>query len=281
MKLGELFKFCKVELQKHNITSYQIDSLILISHTLKISKEEVIFNSDLLLSNSQRKEIKSLLKRRILGEPISHIIGKRAFFEDEFLVNKNVLDPRPDSEILIETILEIFLSNQQKLKILELGVGSGCLILTILKKLKDAFGVGVDISKTALKVVKENAKNLKLVPKLTLINSNWFEKLEEWDFDLIISNPPYIKTDAINNLQKEVKLFEPKLALDGGKDGLDCYRIIAKDVDKFLKKSGYLFLEIGQNQEDDVIKIFGDKLKFIKLKKDLSGIIRCLVFQKL
>ncbi len=280
MILSQLLESTRRTLQENNIVSAKIDALIIICHDLSLSKEQVIFNHDLIVTKGQIDKVQSSISRRIKREPISHIIGKRSFYEYEFLVNKDVLDPRPDSEILIESVLKIFPDKKAKLKILELGVGSGCLVISILKKFSNSTAIGVDIKDKSLGVAKVNANNLKLGDRIKFINSNWFDKVLQRDFDLIISNPPYIKSSQIDNLQEEVRLFEPKVALDGGKEGLDCYEVIAKDVKSFLNKGGYLLLEIGEFQENDVIKIFTNNgLKFINAKKDLSGIIRCLIFQ--
>lgn len=281
MKLVELLNSAREQLRASNIQSYKIDSLIIIGHELSLTKEQIFLNSNLVLTSDQIVKIRNSLQRRINKEPVSHIIGKRDFFEDQFLVNHNVLDPRPDSEVLIESVLKFFPESNSNLKILEMGVGSGCLILTILKKFPNSMALAVDVNEKSLEVAKINAKNLQLEKRVTFINSDWFKRVEEKDFDLIISNPPYIQTKEIDSLQEEVKFFEPRIALDGGEDGLDCYRIIAQDVAKFLKNRGYLFLEIGQNQEEDVRKIFSkNNLQFIDFKKDLSGIIRCLIFKK-
>ncbi len=329
MILAQLLESSRKELQKNDILSYKIDSIIIICHDLDLTKEQLIFNSDLKVTEEQVKKVKSSIDRRILKEPVSKIIGKKNFYEDEFLVSSDVLDPRPDSETIIEEILNIFsnkkdalvlsqirfykkiqgifffrdavykrvheerkkkitmnfeakgrICDSATLKILELGVGSGCLVLTILKKLTNSNAIALDINQKSLEIAKINAKNLNLENRIEFIHSDWFSNLEPQTFDLIISNPPYIKSWDIKDLQEEVRNFDPIIALDGGEDGLYCYKIIAKDVQKFLKKDGYLLLEIGQNQEIDVIKIFVDNgLEFIKFRKDLGNIIRCLVFQ--
>jgi len=280
LSIKQLLEFANQELRKSGIESSQIDSLVILANDLNLSKEEVIFNPDKILNLGQIQKVKKSIERRSKREPLSHIIGKRGFYQDEFVVDRNVLDPRPDSESVIAAILEQFPNQNLPLKIAELGVGSGCLILTILKIFSNASGIGVDLSDSALEIANLNAQNLKIQDRIKLIKSNWFKDFPLRKFDLIISNPPYIKTREIDNLQEEVKFFEPKIALDGGVDGLECYRVIAKGIVSFLEKNGYVFLEIGQNQESEVIEIFTENgLKFSHYKRDLAGIIRCLVFR--
>lgn len=268
-------------LKKSKIKSFNIDSLILLSKSLNLTKEEIIFNGEKEINQDQLDIFFKLIQRRSKKEPISHIIGKREFFENDFIVNSQVLDPRYDSEILVNKVFDYFPKSINNLQILELGVGSGCLILSILKHYPKAIAIATDIKKEALNIAKLNAKNLNLTNKIQFKESNWFESLEEKKFDLIISNPPYIKSKDINSLEDEVKNYDPISALDGGKDGLECYRLIAKDVDRFLKKSAILILEIGQGQEEDVIKIFDkENIKIIEKAKDLNHIIRCLILKK-
>ena len=316
MLISEALSLAKDSFKKHQISSYSIDSLLLLCYCLSCSKEHIIFNSShvqnptpnvlsrITLTQKQEREFLALIKRRCNREPISHLIGKREFFGNDFMVNRNVLDPRADSETLIEMVLEYFVDKNIRLNILELGIGSGCLLCIILQKLFNSQGIGVDISRDALDVAQKNARSLGLSNRIELLQSNWFSNLStinsnpslkssiipnethkiksicSTSFDLIISNPPYIKSGDIKFLQEEIKLFEPIKALDGGKSGLDCYLAISQNIKNYLKKDAILILEIGQNQESEIIKIFTNNgLRFIKDKKDLSGIIRCLMFQ--
>jgi release factor glutamine methyltransferase len=281
MKVTNILAVASQELQNSHIISHRLDARILLGYCLNLSAEEIIFNPDLTLTQKQVDNFFALIKRRCDREPVSHIIGKREFFGKDFLVNSKVLDPRPDSETLIEAVLSQFPNKEKTLEILELGVGSGCLILTLLKIFKNAQGIGVDISKDALDVAIQNSSADNLNERCKFIESNWFSTLNQ-KFDLIISNPPYIATDQINSLQDEVKNYDPRTALDGGPDGFDCYREISKNIVNFLKPDAIIILEIGQNQENLVIEIFiSVGLKFIESKKDLGGIIRCLVFKKI
>jgi release factor glutamine methyltransferase len=268
-------------LRQKGVSNPGLDSTILLAHALLVSKDWVIFNPDFLLNETQQKDFFDLISRRANREPVSHLIGKREFFGEDFLVSKNVLDPRPDSEILIESVLKKFPNRDQKLKILELGIGSGCLIITLLKAFKNADATAVDISKSAIEIAQKNSKKHQVDQRLKILESDLFLNLgEDEKFDLIISNPPYITSKEIEILQPEVKNFEPRSALDGGADGLDFYRRIAARAKKFLNNSGKIFLEIGINQENLVQEIFlKNNFSYIDSALDLSGVIRVLEFK--
>lgn len=278
MKIKELIQISKERLKKRGVKNPSLDINILLSSVLKIDTKNLVLHFDKNLSPTQTQKFNNLLERRLNREPISHLIGKRGFWDFEFIVDKNTLDPRPDSETLIEAVLKTHQKNEE-LNILDLGTGSGCLILTLLKLFPNATGTGIDISPKALKIAKQNAENLDVQNRVKLLKNNWNDGITKI-FDVIISNPPYIPTKQITSLQKEVQDFEPHLALDGGDDGLNCYRYIAQNISQNLTQNGHIFLEIGQNQENDIIKIFQKnnfKLKF--MKKDLGGIVRILCFK--
>lgn len=295
-----------------------LDSLILLAHALSFSKEQVVFNPQLQLNEKQQKIFFDLVERRAKREPVSHLIGKREFFGEDFLVSRDVLDPRPDSETLIEAVLasfgkeselpslrgggsndsnsaeselvsqrsilasnEISLSLSKKtLKILELGVGSGCLIITLLNSYKNSVGTAVDISEKALAVAQKNSKKHQVTQRLKLLESDLFSSLKnEEKFDLIISNPPYIPAAEIEKLEPEVRIHEPRSALDGGADGLNFYRRIAVEGGDFLTESGKIFLEIGFGQKEEIVKIFAQqKFSLMRSSFDLSGVERVLEF---
>lgn len=268
-------------LRQKGVSNPGLDSTILLAHALLVSKDWVIFNPDFLLNEKQQKEFFDLILRRANREPVSHLIGKREFFGEDFLVSKSVLDPRPDSEILIESVLKKFPNREQKLKILELGVGSGCLIITLLKAFKKADAIAVDISREAIEVAQKNSKKHQADQRLKIFESDLFLNLNSDEkFDLIISNPPYIAAKEIELLEPEVRNFEPRNALDGGADGLDFYRRIAASAKNFLNNSGKIFLEIGINQENLVREIFlKNNFSHIDSILDLSGVIRVLEFE--
>lgn len=269
-------------LQKNSVASPILDSRLLLSFVTSLSKEDIIFKSSQLnISENQRQRYLDLIYKRAKKIPLSHLTNQREFFANNFYVDENVLDPRPDSEALIEMVINEF-EKISFLNICEIGCGSGCLIISLLKHFKNWHGLAIDISNKALIVAKNNAINNQVSTRINFLESNLFKNFcDDQIFDIIISNPPYIPSNDIENLQDEVRLYEPRIALDGGFDGLEFYRNIANQSRKFLKNNGNIFLEIGYNQHQDVKKIFeNNNFKFINFKKDLSGIIRVLQFQK-
>ena len=218
-------------------------------------------------------ELQAFIKRAEAGEPIAKIIGHKGFWKHDFIVSKDVLDPRPDSETLIEAVLESYPDKQAPLRILDLGTGSGCLIISLIKEYKNAQGVAVDISPKALATAKENAKDL----PIDFIEADMRALPQDIGrFDIIISNPPYIPSADIKDLDVSVKDYDPMLALDGGADGLDFYRALSQ-----LDLSRHLFVEIGQGQDQAVIDIMSaNNWTCQKSWKDLGGIIRILYFGK-
>jgi len=256
------------------------EAKLLLAFVLAIPVNKMFFHEQKILSKKELDAFSQLITRRSKYEPISHIIAKRNFWNSEFIVNANVLDPRPDTETMIECILKEFTNLEQKLNILDLGTGTGCILLSLLEIYKNSTGLGIDVSDQALSVAIKNAEKLHLKNRTEFLENNWHENINK-KFDIIVSNPPYIPTKTIETLQIEVRYYEPKLALDGGNDGLNCYKQIAINIEEKLKNNGKLFLEIGQGQERDVQKIFEQQeLKFLYYKKDLNGIVRVLVFKK-
>jgi len=286
VKISAALSQARQILDSEGVSNGKLDSLILLTHTLFLlggpySKEWIIFNPDFELNSQQRQLFSDLISRRKNREPVSQIIGKREFFGEDFLVTKDVLDPRPDSESLIELVLKTFPQVDKKINILELGTGSGCLIITLLKLYKTADGEGVDISDEALEICKKNSATHQVQSRLNLKKSDLFAVLNlEKKFDLIISNPPYIPSKEIADLEPEVRVHEPRIALDGGADGFDFYRKIAESAEKFLNKNGKIILEIGFGQKEKIIEIFSENnFRFIESKLDLSGIDRALCFE--
>lgn len=263
------------------IDSYNIDARILLEHCLNATREQLIANKNKCLEENELNAFNILKDRRKSREPISLIIGKKEFWGHDFATNKHTLDPRPDSETLIETVIGLYSNRAKKLSILDLGTGTGCLLLSLLSEYPNSLGLGVDISQEALNLAVKNSESLGLERRGKFILSNWDEKIEG-NFDIIISNPPYIKSEDIKALEPEVSNFDPLSALDGGEDGLSEYRKIASFVPSLLKENGTIILEIGEGQEQDVQKIFEtENLKLTEQKKDLAGIIRCLIFSHL
>lgn len=225
---------------------------------------------------------RALLARRVEREPISHLIGEREFWSLPFLVNRDVLDPRPDSEVLIEAVLEELPDRKAPRRVLDLGTGSGCLLISLLRELPAAQGWGVDLSPAALDVARRNAARLGVADRITLREGRWISALVPADgtaFDLIVSNPPYIVTADIDHLAPEVARHEPRLALDGGADGLDAYRALAPLVMRHLRPGGLAALEIGLGQAEDVTALFSRAgLAAAGRRRDLAGHERCLLF---
>ena len=258
------------------------EARLIIKKTLKKTDLEFITSQNQKISSKQSNSILNNFTERTKGKPVSKIFGLKEFFSNEFIVSKNVLDPRPETELLVElTIKNFFKIKNKKMSLLELGVGSGCLIISILLSLKKdkVSALGVDISDKALEIAFENIKKFNLEKKCKLKKSDWFSDIHE-KFDIIISNPPYIKTSDIKNLDKEVKFYDPLIALNGGFNGLVCFERIAADAKFHLKQNGIILLEIGFRQINSVKKIFekmGYKI-FLK-EKDLQGIIRVVGFK--
>ena len=265
----------------------ELDARLLISHALGLRGAAFFLEPDRLLSEDELGEIAQRLARRMAGEPISRIVGERGFWKHEFRLSPDVLDPRPDSETLIEVALELLgerphLSKQ--FRILDLGTGSGALLISLLLEFPKASGVGIDISLEALEVAAANAKRLGCGDRVRFSAQNWLAdmgKEGEDGFDLIISNPPYIRHDDIAELSPDVALFDPHGALDGGPDGLDPYRQIIPHLDKVLSPDGLVIFEIGAGQHDQVMALLNAAgLDGVGASngqyKDLAGHIRAL-----
>ena len=223
--------------------------------------------------------IEDFVERRKKGEPVSKIVGSKGFWTLDFYVTKDVLDPRADSETLIETVLKFFPDKEQSLDILDIGTGSGCLLVSLLYEYKNAKGTGIDISSKALEIAKKNAIGYpaKFLEK-DFYSANFSEGLQT--YDIIISNPPYIETKDIDLLDEAVRIYDPLWALDGGKDGLAAYRELSKKIKPLLKKAGFVFFEIGQGQGSAVIKLMNENgFSFVDSFVDLGKIERVLVFK--
>lgn len=243
-----------------------------------ITKQQILLNN-FDINKINYDKFKNFFHRRLLHEPISKISNNKEFWSLNFFVNQFVLDPRPESEFLIQTIRELFPDINKILKICDLGTGSGCLAVTIASIYKNSIIEATEISKEAIKVAKKNAYIHKVQNRIKFINCDWIKKNNK--FDIVVSNPPYLSLNQYESCASNIKNFEPKIALLSGRDGLDSYRKIARISNSILHNASYLFLEIGQSQKDDIIKIF-DKinLKTIKIIKDYQIIDRVLVLKK-
>ena len=280
MKYQEaLFQGSKI-LKFNNIRSFNLDSEILLSSSLQLDRSQLILNLDKKIKNKEKEFFFNYIERRKKSEPIAYITGYKEFWKNKFKVDKNVLIPRPDTETIVEQVLNDLNINSAK-KILDIGTGSGCILLSILRERKKCTGVGVDISKNAIKLAKYNAKIQHIKNRIRFLNSD-IDNFYGDKYDLIISNPPYVKLHKINSLDKDIKNFEPKVALNGGVDGYTKIRLTIKKSSTLIKKRGKLFLEVGFDQTRETLKLL--KLNGFytnKVVKDLANANRCLVSTKI
>jgi release factor glutamine methyltransferase len=267
-------------LQKNKIANPQLDSEILLSNSINRDKKHIILNPKEILSSEQLRKFKSLIERRKKKEPIAYIINKKEFWKDEFFVNKDVLIPRPDSELIIEQVLKIYSKNLQ-LQVLDIGTGSGCILLSILKERSNFYGTGIDISKKSINVSKFNAKKLNLTNRVKFFHSS-VDNFINGKYDIVVSNPPYIEQLNLKYLEKDVVNFEPKLALSGGFDGFSKIRNVINKASILIKKNGKFILEIGFNQKNKVIKILKEEGFYVnKAIKDYGNNDRCIISTKI
>ena len=265
-------------LKSNNINSYKIDAELLLSESLNVSKEKLILNLNDVINSDDYKAYLSKLKRRLNKEPVAYILKKKEFWKNEFYINKNVLIPRPETEHLVEETLRIIPENKNK-KLLEIGIGSGCLMISILKDRKSCYGIGIDTCKKAVKTAIINA-NLHQIKNRIKIFKTDVDNFNTGKYDLIISNPPYIDKHQLKYLG--VSEFEPLKALDGGINGTEILMKVINKASQLLKINGKLIIEIGNNQKYKMIEFLKKNNYFInKVVKDLSNIERCIVCTKL
>tara|TARA_Y100000992_G_scaffold40006_1_gene22391 strand:+ start:271 stop:1113 length:843 start_codon:yes stop_codon:yes gene_type:complete len=280
MNIQDAIKEASKILKTNNIKSSVLDSEILMSKALGQDRKFIILNSD----NNLNKEIKEyfdfLIKERSKGKPVAYLIKKKDFWKYEFQIKDGILIPRPDTELLVEQVLKIT-KNKSKLNLLDIGTGSGCILLSILKEKKNFYGTGIDISKEAIEVSKINSKRLNLRNRVKFLKSD-IDNFARGKYDLIISNPPYIDKLSINCLNNEVIGYEPRSALYGGLDGTSSISKIIEKASKLIKKNGKLILEIAFDQRKSVNKILNSKGFYInKVLKDLAKNDRCIVSTKI
>ena len=267
-------------LKNKSIISAQLDTEILMAKALGKSREYIILNHNKVLNIENLEYFKKLVHERATRKPIAYLLNKKFFWRSEFYVNKNTLIPRPDTEIIIEQILKVT-KNKNYLRILDIGIGSGCILLSILKERKNYYGTGIDISKDSLEISKINAKKLLVEERIKFYKSD-VDKFAQGKYDLIVSNPPYIKKNNLKYLECDVLKFEPKIALDGGLDGLSVIRKVIKKSSELLKKNGKFILEIGFDQKSKVIKLLKNKGFYINSTiKDFAKNDRCIVSTKI
>jgi len=280
MKVHTAINNAFTELKKNNIKSALLDCEILMAQAIKKNREFVILNSNQKIEKKKYSYFKKLINERSKGKPIAYIIGKKAFWKYEFLINEKVLIPRPDTEMIIEEVLKLY-KFKDKINLLEIGVGSGCIILSILKEKINFYGTGIDISDDCIKMCQINANIHGLKNKLKLIKTN-IDNYNIGKYDLIISNPPYIKKLDLRNLYKEISYFEPNLALDGGLEGTSEIRKVINKSSELIKKGGKLILEIAYDQTKEVRGLLRTKGFYINsVVKDLAKNDRCIISTKI
>jgi len=275
MNVSELLNLGSKTLKQNKIETHQLDSELVLSSLLKKQRENLLINLNRKVSKNTIDTFERLIIRRANREPIAYILKNKEFWSKDFFVNRNTLIPRPETELLCESVIRIF--KNKNIHILDIGTGTGCIILSILTEIKGAKGIGVDISRKAILVARKNSNKLGLNKRVKFVNKS-LEDIHGYKFDLIVSNPPYIKTSDIKNLSDDIKKFEPKIALDGGKEGLDVIKKVIYKSNTILKKLGMLALEIGYGQYYKVSKILKEKnFKEVLLVKDYKDNVRCIL----
>ena len=274
------------KLQFSKIPTPELDARILLSYA--INHQDIIYmHNDISISKNEKNKFYDYLNKRIQGKPVSRIVGSRNFWKKNFLINKYTLDPRQDTEVIVDIVTKTYSNSNKHIQILDLGAGSGCIGLSIIDDLKNSSLLSLDICKQALEQVNINAKRLNLSKKLHYAQINWFEKtwvqnikliteneklFSKNKFDIIVCNPPYIKSSEIKKLQLEVRNYDPLISLDGGIYGCDSYKAIFKDLSKLLSNNGVCFMEIGYDILEDIKIILKESnLNLIKVYKDFQG----------
>jgi len=279
MNLENTIKEASKKLKNNNITSHALDAEIILADIMGLKREFLITNEKINLSKDVREKYNIAINRRINNEPIAYITGKKEFWSQDFFTNKSTLVPRPETELLIYKILDIF--KNKRINILDIGTGTGCILLSLLKELYNSRGIGIDISSKAIKIAKANSRNLNLVNRAKFKNVE-ISNYTLGKYDLIVSNPPYIPSKDIKKLSKDIINFEPKEALDGGPDGLDLIKKVIYKSNILLKRNGMLALEIGFGQYRKVSEI----LRYCKFKEygkvhDYNNNVRCIITTKI
>ena len=274
MKALEAIKLGSKLLKEKNVHTYILDSELLLSKSLNKSREEILINLEQNVNKRALTEFNKYIIRRSNREPIAYLLGEKEFWSKKFFVNKDTLIPRPETELLVDKLVTFF--KKKRISILDIGTGTGCIILSLLSELKNSTGIAVDISSKAIKTAKKNASKFKLSDRIKFLNKP-FENFYSKKFDLIVSNPPYIKRLDIKNLSDDIKNFEPRMALDGGNDGLDLIKKVIYKSKEILKINGTLALEIGNEQINKVSKILIDNKFRIKcVIKEYRNNVRCV-----
>ena len=275
MNALELINYGSNELRKAGISSSSLDSEIILSKILKEKREKILINLKQEIDQTKISKFKNLVKRRSSKEPLAYIFKEKEFWSKFFEVSKDTLIPRPETELIVERLVKIY--KGKKIRILDIGTGSGCILIGLLMELKHSNGIGIDISNKAISIAKKNAKK-HLLNKNVKFFTKKIEAINQGLFDLIVSNPPYIKTGLLVNLERDIKIYEPKIALDGGNDGLDVIKKVIYKSEEILKINGMLALEIGNEQKFEVSKILTKKnFRIEHTIRDYKENTRCLI----
>jgi release factor glutamine methyltransferase len=278
--IGDLIKASAARLAEAGIGGALREARLLLQAAAGVPIATQIAFPERAVDTVTATRLQVLVARRVKREPMAHILGRREFWSLAFKVTADTLDPRPDSETLVQAILDRIGDRSARLRLVDFGTGTGCLLLALLHELGNATGLGVDASPAALAVAQENALALGLAGRAAFRRGDWDDGIAP-AFDVVLSNPPYIPRDEIATLQPEVASFEPRLALDGGQDGLDAYRILAPAAVRLLTAGGLAAFEVGQGQSDSVIAIGrAAGLRHIATVADLAAVNRCVLFQK-
>lgn len=280
--IGSLLHHIMQRLEQAGIEETRLEARLILCHALEVDTTVLIGYPEREISADRQVAIEAILTRRCQREPLSQIFGQKEFWSLSFKVTADTLTPRPDSETLIEAVLRHRPDLDHPLRILDLGTGTGCLLLSLLSEYPKAQGLGVDISQGAVDVAQENAIALGVSDRCAIVQGSWFNPVAgRGPFDIIISNPPYIPQGEKDRLQPEVRDYDPDLALFGGEDGLDPYRLIAERGAQYLSENGLIVVEFGQGQENDVRAIMEfSTLKTLEECRDLGGITRCAIISK-
>ena len=280
MNIQKALNIAESILHHENIKSSKLDSEVLMTKVINKCREYVLLNPRQEIKKSSYLYFQKLVNQRLKGKPIAQLLGKKDFWNLEFEINKNVLIPRPDTELLVSEVLKL-IRHKNKVKILDIGTGSGCILISILNERIDCKGVGIDISKKCIDLSKINAKKFNIINRVNFFKSD-VDNFNYGKYDLVISNPPYIKLIDIKKLDKDVVDFEPKLAINGGIDGLTEVKKVINKSSKILKVSGKLVLEIGFDQKDKVKRLLIKKGFYInKTLKDYGENYRCIISTKI
>ena len=279
MKIEELLRNARKKLIEKKVEDAELIARVLLQFVLKIDRNELVLKQDQNMEEEQIREYENAIEKVIEGTPLQYITRKQEFYGLNFYVNENVLIPQPDTEVLVEETIKIIKENSFN-KVIDMCSGSGCIGISIAKNVDYVQLTMLDIDRLALEVSKINSERILPDRKINFIESDMFAELEE-EFDVIVSNPPYIETNTIKTLSKQVQ-NEPKIALDGGEDGLEYYKTLIDESHKYLSDNGYLCMEIGYNQKEDVIKLLEKNGNYINIyaKQDLSGNDRIVVAQR-